>query len=72
MQQQRVSNKRFFWLYIVGIVIAGIGSGLWFLAIGIPANKAFAGNPIFWSALALAFLLSIAHIIQRKKDNFNE
>lgn len=72
MQQQRVSNKRFFWLYIVGIVVAGVGTGLWFLAIGIPADKAFAGNPIFWSSLALAFLLSIAYIVQRKKASFNE
>lgn len=36
--QPRTSKKRFFWLYILGIVVAGVGTGLWFLPIDIPAG----------------------------------
>lgn len=71
MQHQHVSSRRFFWLYILGIVIAGVGTGLWFLVIGIPARKAFIGNPIFWTSLALAFILSLVHITKSKKHEKN-
>lgn len=67
MRKQHVPEKRF-WIYILGIVIAGIGAGLWFLAIGIPPQKAFWGNPIFWAAISLAFILSLARVAQSKKN----